>query len=96
MAETPARQPVMCEASTGGINPRDVLHADYKVVGEQTLKIVNVYIVDKGKPLAVAVDQSGEPPPRAYAAQAHFRKTRTDSAPAATRFSVLMSPFLAT
>jgi hypothetical protein len=53
--ETPGKQPVMREAGTGGINARDMPHAGYKVVGDTSLKIVNVYIVDKGKPLAIPV-----------------------------------------
>lgn len=34
-----------------GINSRGAPHAGYTVVGDKTIKILSVYIVDKGKPL---------------------------------------------
>ncbi len=52
MTEAPGQKPTMRETGTGGINAREVPHAGYKVVGDRSLKIVNVYIVDKGKPLS--------------------------------------------
>jgi len=33
------------------INKRDVPHAGFKVVGDKTVKLLTVHIVDKGKPL---------------------------------------------
>ena len=36
-----------------GVNIRDVPHAGYKVVGDKTLKLLTVHIVDKGKPMTV-------------------------------------------
>ena len=36
-----------------GVNVRDVPHAGYKVVGDKTLKLFTVHIVDKGKPMTV-------------------------------------------
>lgn len=41
------------ERSVGerGINQRGVPHAVYTVVGNRTIKILSVYVVDKGKPL---------------------------------------------
>jgi quercetin dioxygenase-like cupin family protein len=53
--EAPGQPPIVREAGTGGINARDVPHAGYKVVGDKPLKMVNVYIVDKGKPIATPV-----------------------------------------
>ena len=43
------------ELATGasGINVREVPHAGWKVVGDKTLKLLTVHIVDKGKPLSV-------------------------------------------
>jgi len=38
-----------------GVNVRDVPHAGYKVVGDKTLKLLTVHIVDKGKPMTVPV-----------------------------------------
>ena len=33
------------------ITVRDVAHAGFKIVGDKTLKLLTVHIVDKGKPL---------------------------------------------
>jgi quercetin dioxygenase-like cupin family protein len=33
------------------VNTRDVPHAGFKVVGDKTLKMLTVHIVDKGKPV---------------------------------------------
>jgi quercetin dioxygenase-like cupin family protein len=40
-------------AGQAGVNVRDVPHAGYKVVGDKTLKLLTVHIVDKGKPMTV-------------------------------------------
>ena len=40
-------------AGQAGVNIRDVPHAGYKVVGDKTLKLLTVHIVDKGKPMTV-------------------------------------------
>jgi hypothetical protein len=37
------------------IYPRDVPHAGAKVVGDRPLKMLNVFIVDKGKPVTELV-----------------------------------------
>jgi hypothetical protein len=37
------------------IYPRDVPHAGVKVVGDKSLKMLNVFIVDKGKPVTELV-----------------------------------------
>ena len=37
------------------INARDVPHAGFKVVGDKTLKMLTVHIVDKGKPVTELV-----------------------------------------
>ena len=34
---------------TANINVRDVVHGGVKIVGDKTLKLLNVHIVDKGK-----------------------------------------------
>jgi len=34
-----------------GFNVRDVPHGAYKVIGDKTIKLLTVHIVDKGKPL---------------------------------------------
>jgi quercetin dioxygenase-like cupin family protein len=51
MVEAPGQPPVMREAGGAVINPREVFHGGYKVVGDKTLKLLTVHIVDKGKPL---------------------------------------------
>jgi len=51
MTEIPGQAPSERVQGTGGINVREVPHAGYKVVGDKTLKLVTVHIVDKGKPL---------------------------------------------
>jgi quercetin dioxygenase-like cupin family protein len=40
-------------AGQAGVNVREVPHAGYKVVGDKSLKILTVHIVDKGKPMTV-------------------------------------------
>jgi len=52
MVEMPDGSKPNRAAGAGGINVRNVPHAGYKVVGDKTLKILTVHIVDKGKPLS--------------------------------------------
>jgi hypothetical protein len=40
-------------AGQAGVNVRDVPHAGYKVIGDKTLKLLTMHIVDKGKPMTV-------------------------------------------
>jgi quercetin dioxygenase-like cupin family protein len=56
----PGEEPKLREPGTGGINKREMPHAGYKVVGDKTIKIVSVYIVDKGKPLATPAPQEAK------------------------------------
>lgn len=53
--EYPGNPQTLGEAGSCGINVREVQHAGYKVVGDKTLPILTVHIVDKGKPFAVPV-----------------------------------------
>jgi hypothetical protein len=46
--ETPDGKQIELKTGTGSINLRDVPHAGFKVVGNTALKLVTVYIVDKG------------------------------------------------
>jgi quercetin dioxygenase-like cupin family protein len=57
MVEIPGQQPVARATGSSGINPREVPHAGYKVVGDKPLKLLTVHIVDKGKPIQVLVQQ---------------------------------------
>lgn len=49
--ETPDGKQIKLATGAGGMNLRDVPHAGFKVVGDTSLKIVTVHIVDKGSPL---------------------------------------------
>jgi quercetin dioxygenase-like cupin family protein len=49
--EAPGQPPEKREAGTVAINPREVFHGGYKIVGDKTLKLLTVHVVDKGKPL---------------------------------------------
>jgi quercetin dioxygenase-like cupin family protein len=51
MVQSPGKDPVMLTTGTPVFNLRDVKHGGYKVVGDQSLKIYTVHVVDKGKPL---------------------------------------------
>lgn len=55
MVQTPGRPPQERPAGTIVINKRETPHAGYSVVGDKTIKSLNIYVVDKGKPLAVPV-----------------------------------------
>lgn len=49
--ETPDGKQVPFPAGRSVINKRDVPHGGFKVVGDKTIKLLTVHIVDKGKPL---------------------------------------------
>ena len=49
--ETLDGKQIELKTGTGSINLRDVPHGGFKIVGNTPLKLVNVHIVDKGKPL---------------------------------------------
>jgi quercetin dioxygenase-like cupin family protein len=49
--ETPDGKQIRLATGAGSINLRDVPHAGFKVVGDKSLKLVTVHIVDKGAPL---------------------------------------------
>ena len=51
LVQYPGKAPEMMQTGTAVLNPRDVPHAGFKVVGQQPLRIFTVHIVDKGKPL---------------------------------------------
>jgi quercetin dioxygenase-like cupin family protein len=50
-AETPDGKKIQLPTGAGVMNLRDVPHAGFKIVGDTSLKIVTVHIVDKGAPL---------------------------------------------
>lgn len=49
--EMPGRDPSKLPAGASLLNLRDVKHAGFKVVGDTSLKLYTVHVVDKGKPL---------------------------------------------
>lgn len=51
MVLAPGKDPVMVPAGIASLNLRDVLHGKFKVVGDTSLKMFTVHVVDKGKPL---------------------------------------------
>jgi quercetin dioxygenase-like cupin family protein len=51
MIQLPGKEPTELKTDSPSINLRDVKHAGWKVVGDKTIKIVTVHVVDKGKPL---------------------------------------------
>jgi quercetin dioxygenase-like cupin family protein len=51
MVEIPGQPAFALVTGAPIMNLRDVPHAGYKVVGDKTIKLLTVHIVDKGKPL---------------------------------------------
>jgi quercetin dioxygenase-like cupin family protein len=49
--QVPGKDPKELATGTTLLNLRDVKHAGFKVVGDTSLKLFTVHIVDKGKPL---------------------------------------------
>jgi quercetin dioxygenase-like cupin family protein len=55
MVQVPGQDPQARATGSVGVNKREVPHAGYKVIGDKPLKLLTVYVVDKGKPLQVEV-----------------------------------------
>jgi len=51
MVQAPGREPSPLPTGASLLNLRDVKHGGFKVVGDTSLKLFTVHIVDKGKPL---------------------------------------------
>jgi quercetin dioxygenase-like cupin family protein len=49
--QSPGKDPVTLATGTTVMNLRDVKHGGFKVVGDTSLKLFTVHIVDKGRPL---------------------------------------------
>jgi quercetin dioxygenase-like cupin family protein len=49
--QAPGKDAMMLETGTTIMNLRDVKHGGLKIVGDTSLKLFTVHIVDKGKPL---------------------------------------------
>jgi quercetin dioxygenase-like cupin family protein len=51
MIQLPGKEPTELKTDSPVMNLRDVKHAGWKVVGDKTIRILTVHVVDKGKPL---------------------------------------------
>jgi quercetin dioxygenase-like cupin family protein len=51
MIQSPGQAPTALAAGSSIMNLRDIAHGGFKVVGDKTIKLVTVHVVDKGKPL---------------------------------------------
>ena len=51
MIQLPGKPAAMLATGTAITNLRDVMHGGFTIVGETSLKLLTVHIVDKGKPL---------------------------------------------
>lgn len=49
--QVPGREPTQIPTGRHILNLRDIAHAGYVIVGETSLKLFTVHVVDKGKPL---------------------------------------------
>lgn len=49
--QSPGKEPVALPTGATALNLRDVKHGGFKVVGNTSLKLFTVHVVDKGKPL---------------------------------------------
>lgn len=56
MIQLPGKEPTRLETGAPILNLRDVPHAGFKIVGPESLKLLTVHVVDKGKPLYDWVD----------------------------------------
>jgi len=49
--QSPGKAPTQMTTGTSALNLRDVKHGGFKVVGQTSLKLFTVHVVDKGAPL---------------------------------------------
>lgn len=49
--QAPGRDPMQLPTGASSLNLRDIKHGGFRVVGNTSLKLFTVHIVDKGKPL---------------------------------------------
>ena len=62
MVEIPGRAAALLPTGVTSVDVRDVPRAGFAVVGDRTLKLLNVHVVDKGKPVAVRRDSARRRP----------------------------------
>jgi len=58
MVQPPGKPAYEIATGSSVMNLRDVFHGGFKVVGEKTIKLLTVHVVDKGQPL---YDESRKP-----------------------------------
>lgn len=51
MVQLPGKDPMALPTGASIMNLRNVAHAGWKVVGDSTIRLFTVHVVDKGKPL---------------------------------------------
>ena len=51
LVQVPGKDPVTIPTGVASLSLRDVVHGSFKVVGDTSLKMFAVHVVDKGKPL---------------------------------------------
>ena len=51
LVQSPGKDPVSLPTGISSLNLRDAVHGKFKVVGDTSLKMFTVHVVDKGKPL---------------------------------------------
>ncbi len=56
VVQAPGGPPIAREPGSNGVHLRDVPHGGYKAVGDTTLKLLAVHIIDKGKPFPEPAD----------------------------------------
>ena len=49
--QSPGKEPIELATASNLLVPRDLRHGGFKVVGDTSLKLFTVHIVDKGKPI---------------------------------------------
>lgn len=61
LIQLPGKQPQMMATGTPIWNLQGVFHGGFKVVGDKSLKLYTVHVVDKAKPLFDGVDLAAPP-----------------------------------
>lgn len=51
LVQSPGKDPVSLPTGVTSLNLRDIVHGKFKVVGDTSLKMFTVHVVDKDKPL---------------------------------------------
>jgi quercetin dioxygenase-like cupin family protein len=49
--QAPGKEPMKLPMGVTSVNLRDIKHGGFKIIGDTSLKLFTVHVVDKGKPL---------------------------------------------